>query len=110
MISCFTGGGPTTWANSVSDVKKTAQKLKTDDRGGMPDMRTPYSRMPLKNDVAIGEAVPSPRSHDPLGFFPREYRAPKPSKKQTSKRKALRKRIKLLERKLKKLHAKAEAI
>lgn len=45
-------------------------RLNTDDRGGLPDMRTPYARMPLKNDVAMGEAAPAPRSKDPLGYFP----------------------------------------
>ena len=46
-------------------------RLNTDDRGGVPDMRTPYARMPLKNDVAVGEAVPGPKSRDPLGYFPK---------------------------------------
>ena len=46
-------------------------RLNTDDRGGLPDMRTPYARMPLKNDVAMGEATPSPKSRDPLGNFPK---------------------------------------
>lgn len=46
-------------------------RLNTDDRGGLPDMRTPYARMPLKNDVAVGEAVPGPKSRDPLGYFPK---------------------------------------
>jgi hypothetical protein len=46
-------------------------RLNTDDRGGLDLFRTPYARMPLKNDVAMGEAVPGPRSKDPLGYFPR---------------------------------------
>jgi hypothetical protein len=27
--------------------------------------------MPLKNDVAVGEAAPAPRSKDPLDYFPK---------------------------------------
>lgn len=46
-------------------------RLNTDDRGGLDLMRTPHARMPLKNDVAVGEAVPGPKSRDPLGNFPR---------------------------------------
>lgn len=46
-------------------------RLNTDDRGGVPDMRTPFARMPLKNDVAVGEAVPSPKSRNPLGYGPK---------------------------------------
>jgi hypothetical protein len=46
-------------------------RLNTDDRGGVPDMRTPFARMPLKNDVAVGEAVPSPKPKDPLGYGPK---------------------------------------
>jgi len=37
--------------------------------------------MPLKNDVAIGEAAPAPRSRDPLGYFPRgKFKAKIPKK------------------------------
>jgi hypothetical protein len=46
-------------------------RLNTDDRGGLGDMRTPYARMPLKNDVAVGEAVPSPKPRDPLRHAPK---------------------------------------
>jgi len=46
-------------------------RLNSDDRGGVPDMRTPFGRMPLKNDVAVGEAAPSPKSKDPLDYMPK---------------------------------------
>lgn len=45
-------------------------RLTSDDRGGLTDMRTPFARMPLKNDVAVGEAPQAPKSKDPLGYFP----------------------------------------
>ena len=45
-------------------------RLNSDDRGGLGDMRSPYGRMPLKNDVAVGEAAPSPKSKDPLKYMP----------------------------------------
>jgi hypothetical protein len=47
-------------------------RLNTDDRGSLSDMRTPYARMPLKNDVAVGEAPPNTqrRDVDPLKYFP----------------------------------------
>jgi hypothetical protein len=50
-------------------------RLNTDDRGGLGLMRTPFARMPLKNDVAMGEAPPSPKSRDPLGHFPKDTEA-----------------------------------
>jgi hypothetical protein len=46
-------------------------RLNSDDRGGLGDMRTPFARMPLKNDVAVGEAVPAPKSKNPLGYGPK---------------------------------------
>ena len=74
-------------------------------------MRTPFSRMPLKNDVALGEAAPAPHSGDPLGYFPRYTPL---SKKEQKKRKriraALQERIKILERKLNKLNEELEAM
>jgi len=51
-------------------TNKGIGKLQSDDRGGLSIMRTPFSRMPLANDVAVGEAPNSPKSRDPLGYFP----------------------------------------
>jgi len=45
-------------------------RLNSDERGGLTIMRTPHARMPLANDVAVGEAPPGPRSKDPLDYFP----------------------------------------
>jgi hypothetical protein len=62
------GGDP--MATDRKGLSNGQGRLNTDERGGLSIMRTPFARMPLKNDVAVGEAAPSPRSKDPLDYFP----------------------------------------
>ena len=46
-------------------------RLNSDSRGGLKDMITPYSRMPLKGDVPPFDPTPSLAPRDPLGNFPK---------------------------------------
>lgn len=46
-------------------------RLDSNERGGLTDMITPYSRRPLKNDMVPWEAPQSPKSRDPLGNLPK---------------------------------------
>lgn len=47
-------------------------RLNSDQRGGLGEMISPYSRAPLKNDVVPFDQVPSPKMRDPLGYMPNE--------------------------------------
>lgn len=42
------------------------------NRGGIPDMISPYNQMPIKGDVHPGDTVPGPQPRDPLGYFPKD--------------------------------------